>query len=262
MPSACESRPGGFSFESFEYGTVREIKPEAIMKTLFSLTAFHVSVRVFALAVLLAATGCASWDYAKGVDAYSAEDYETAARRFLSAAERGHSEAQYCLALCYEKGTGVNKDLPEAVKWCRAAAEQGHGEAQLKLGTFYHDGRGVGKDWHEAAKWFRKAADQGFAEAQYRMGRCHHNGEGVPKQDFREAAKWYRKAAEQGHADAQYYLGVFCIYFREEGLGEIEAVEWFRKAAEQGHAKAAKALEEYGPTIDEGIGSRGEGNES
>ena len=40
------------------------------------------------------------------------------------AAEQGNAEAQIKLGDCYYKGTGVNKDLIEAVKWYRTAAEQ------------------------------------------------------------------------------------------------------------------------------------------
>jgi len=46
--------------------------------------------------------------------------------------KEGHSSAQYNLAVCYENGTGVEKDEQEAVEWYKKAAEQGYASAQFK----------------------------------------------------------------------------------------------------------------------------------
>ncbi len=143
----------------------------------------------------------------------------------IRSAERGDTDAQYKLGVCYSTGEGVKQDYAEAVKWFRKAAEQGHAEAQFKLGLAYEDGNGVAKDYTEAVKWFRKAAEQGHAEAierlktaepfmnaqngnaeaQFKLGHDYEFGDGVTK-DYTEAAKWYRKAAEQGHAGAKAVL--------------------------------------------------------
>jgi TPR repeat protein len=51
----------------------------------------------------------------------------------MKAAEQGDVNAQWCLAVCYEKGNGVKKDLTNAIEWYTKAAEQGDKEAQDKL---------------------------------------------------------------------------------------------------------------------------------
>ena len=56
---------------------------------------------------------------------------------FRRAAERGHAEAQFVLAVTYDQGDGVPEDDAEAVRWYRKAAEQGHALAQFGLGTMY-----------------------------------------------------------------------------------------------------------------------------
>ena len=61
-------------------------------------------------------------------------------------AEQGKAEAQYRLALHYEYGLDVKKDMSKAVIWYRKAAIQGHALAQNNLGQCYAYGVGVEKD--------------------------------------------------------------------------------------------------------------------
>ena len=153
-------------------------------------------------------------------------------------AQNGNAEAQYKLAQAYEKGSGVTKDLTEAMAWYHKAAEQGHAEAQYKLATAYESGTGVGVNLSEALKWNRKAAEQGIAEAQYKLALAYENGTGV-RADFSEAANWYRKAAEQDNAGAQYKLG---LYYEKVKTDLSEAANWYRKAVSHGHQEAQSNL--------------------
>ena len=97
-------------------------------------------------------------DYYFGVNGKQI-NYVKAVEWFRKAAEQGNDVAQYNLAMCYERGEGVVKDLAEAVKWYRKAAEQGNDVAQVILGTCYESGKGVVKDLTEAEKWYRKATE-------------------------------------------------------------------------------------------------------
>jgi C-terminal peptidase prc len=160
-----------------------------------------------------------------------------AVKWYRKAAEQGDARAQVNLGLCYYNGYGVQKNRTEAVKWYRKAAEQGDARVQFNLGVYYYNGDGVDKNLPGAVEWFRKAAEQGHARAQVNLGLCYYNGYGVQK-NRTEAVKWYRKAAEQGHAEGQFYLG-FCYDYGhgvEENL--TEAMKWYQKAAEQEHEKA------------------------
>ncbi|TCJ87307.1 tetratricopeptide repeat protein [Cocleimonas flava] len=68
---------------------------------------------------------------------------------------------QFEIGLRYEHGTGIEKNLKQAVKWYRRAAEQGHAKAQFNLASMYESGEGVEKDLKLALKWYKKAAEQG-----------------------------------------------------------------------------------------------------
>lgn len=65
-----------------------------------------------------------SADYEKGMTAYEAEDYATAAQEFKKAAEQGYANAQYNLGVLYTNGRGVIQDYTEGVRWFTLAAEQ------------------------------------------------------------------------------------------------------------------------------------------
>ena len=103
----------------------------------------------------------------------------------------------------------------KAVKWYRAAAEQGYARAQLNLGVCYENGTGVEKDAKEALKWYYIAAEQWNAEAWYNLGRCYSNGIGV-KRDRKNAKKWSRRAANHGYEPAMKILRDNLFFFRKK----------------------------------------------
>ena len=46
------------------------------------------------------------------------EDGVKAFKYLRQAASQGHTEAQYQLSVCYDRGIGVRKSIIEAAKWC------------------------------------------------------------------------------------------------------------------------------------------------
>ena len=56
------------------------------------------------------------------------------------AAEQSDVDAQFNLAILYEKGLGVPQDSEEATNWYRLAAEQGDVDAQFNLAILYEEG--------------------------------------------------------------------------------------------------------------------------
>ena len=169
------------------------------------------------------------------------------------AAERGDSEAQYRLGLCYFVGKDwVRKwDAKEGMRWLGKAAGQDHAGAQYLLGLCYSCGWGVVEDMAEAAKWYYKAAGHGDVAAQCALGDCYYKGEGVAK-DKLKAAEWYHKAAEHGHTKAQRELGL--CYSKGEGVVQDfdEAEKWWRKMIEQGDGCAKLNLARYCNAADMG----------
>ena len=159
-----------------------------------------------------------------------------------AAATNNDAPAEYFLARCYAKGTGVPRDFVQAAEYMRQAAEQGLAAAQNDLGAFYARGRGVKQDYAEAARWYRRAAEQGDALAEYSLGRSLLEGRGVPT-NIMEGLQWYQKAAAQNQPDALLALGD--IYLNGSGGIQVDrqaAAVWFEKAVAQGRLDALNSL--------------------
>lgn len=106
-------------------------------------------------------------------------------------------DRQFSIALRYENGTGVKKNLPQAVNWYLRSAKQGHVKAQFNLASMYENGDGTKRNIPQAIRWYTTAAENGEVNAQLILGNRYARGLHVPK-DIKEAAEWYKKAADQG----------------------------------------------------------------
>lgn len=167
-------------------------------------------------------------------------------KEILPLADAGDAEAQYQIALMYEKGDGTKIDTQQTLKWLLKAAEQGNAKARYKLGWMYANGIIVRQDYFLAAKYYRLGATfNNDAESQYRMGELHFNGRGV-ENDYGKAIEYYQLAAKKGHAAAQYILS--SMY--EEGWGIkqdlVMAYVWL-KLAENKKAEALAINPKFDP---------------
>ncbi|MEJ6558356.1 MAG: sel1 repeat family protein, partial [Candidatus Thioglobus sp.] len=61
-------------------------------------------------------------------------------------AEQGDAQSQYELALAYDLGLGIDKDLSKAFEWYQKSANQEYAKAQYNLGIFYALAKSVDKD--------------------------------------------------------------------------------------------------------------------
>jgi TPR repeat protein len=118
-------------------------------------------------------------NFEAGIVAYQANDLPLAYKEFLAAAEEGHADSQFNVALMYERGIGVGKDEKDAVVWYGKAASQGNASAQFNLGVLYEHGRGTQVDFAKANEWYRKASVQGDALAIGNLGMLYVRGQGV-----------------------------------------------------------------------------------
>jgi len=155
---------------------------------------------LFAALVILALPARAA-DFEKGMAAAQAGDFATALAEWKPLAEAGEARAQFNMAVLYDNGYGVEKDLTEAEKWFRLAAEQGLAMAQYNLGFMYAAGRGVERDVEEAAKWYWQAAEQGMPVAQYNLATLFISPRSLP-QDYVNAYMWLEIAAALGYMKA------------------------------------------------------------
>ncbi|MDE0834857.1 MAG: hypothetical protein OSA84_00735 [Akkermansiaceae bacterium] len=68
-------------------------------------------------------SGSALADFDKGIAAYQADNLPLAYKEFLAAAEAGHADSQFNVALMFEKGMAVAKRSPinyakRKTRWC------------------------------------------------------------------------------------------------------------------------------------------------
>jgi len=115
-------------------------------------------------------------------------------REFRMSAEQGHAEAQYNLAMLYDRGLGVENDDVEALKWYRQAAEQGYAKAQYNLGMMYYFGKGVPQDKVAGYQWVILAADQGEEAAKNAMTELAKKLSSEQMTNARVAAKAWSQA--------------------------------------------------------------------
>ena len=174
-----------------------------------------------------------------GHDAFQRKDYATAYRIWKPLADHGDAEAQFNLAILYERGLGVRRDLSEAFELCHLAAAQGMPQAEVELGRMYARGWGTAQRFGEALQWFEKAADQGDPDGERNVGWLYNEGYGVPR-DYKIAAKWYQLAADHGNAEGQYHLAN--LYLEGNGVRKdpVQAYCLLTRAAASNEKAAAK----------------------
>jgi len=142
-------------------------------------------MKSFIRAVLVSALFTGLWSssvvagFEEGIAAYQANNLPLAHKEFRAAAEQGHADSQYNLAIMYEKGIGVDKDEKEAIVWYRKSAVQGNVFAQYNLAVLYENGRGTAVDFAQAHEWYREASAQSDPLAIGNLGMLYLRGQGV-----------------------------------------------------------------------------------
>ena len=86
-------------------------------------------------------------------------------KKNLQRAQEGDPASQFELAMNYDSGTGVDKDLAKALEWYRKAADQGHVSGMIQIAHHYEAGIGVEKSIATAAEWFEKARSSPLGSA-------------------------------------------------------------------------------------------------
>ena len=112
-----------------------------------------------------------------------------------------HAPAQYRLGSLYEKGIGVERDIPQAKTWYQLAAAQGNASAMHNLAVLFAMGADGTPDQESAVNWFAQAAELGVKDSQYNLGILAANGQGM-QQNLEESYKWFALAAKAGDKEA------------------------------------------------------------
>ena len=163
----------------------------------------------------------------------------------LMLAKRGDAGAQFYVAIGYEEGRGVQKDIARAVEWYKKAASNNHNGAQYRLGQLYEKGIGVGKNMAMAKKWYRKAAENGSRLAKKRLRQmssvstaAQHKASMQKQQEQAARARAAEQARKQQQLKQQQRKQALAKKAREEKARAAKA----RQAAASKPKAAAKAV--------------------
>ena len=71
----------------------------------------------------------------------------------------------YKTALNHDRGEGTFRNPQAAFEWFKNAAEMGHPDAQYDLAVCYANGEGTAADPSEAFRWMKLSAENGNVDA-------------------------------------------------------------------------------------------------
>lgn len=133
----------------------------------------------------------------------------------------------------------------EAAELLQRAADAGSPEAQYELALLYEKGRGLPQDLDRALALYRLAADQDFADALNDMGFFHYQGMmGLP-QNQAEALRYFERAADQRHPQAMYNFAALIDDGLIPGKGPEAAAAYLYDSLRIGNAEVLKVLIEH-----------------
>lgn len=136
-----------------------------------------------------------------GVLAFENGDYDTAVSHFRIAAQEGDDLAAVNLAVCIQRGVGVEMNENAAFQMFAATGAKGSAVALLNAGKCFLLGRGTVKDEVKALRAFERAARLGEPYANYNLALAAELGISMNR-DLAKAYHLYELAAENGVKDA------------------------------------------------------------
>ena len=183
----------------------------------------QVTLTVLAIFVLALDTPVNAQSLDDGVRAYSAGDYETAFKIFLTAAKQGNASMQGAVGKMYREGLGVEQNYAKALHWSKMSAEQGNVSSQYDVGWMYFHGVGIPQNSTNAWHWFKLAAKQGHATAQFGLSLLYSQDRGVPL-DVVTAHMWANiSKANKEHTDNTELLEALNKYMTPAQISEAQA---------------------------------------
>ena len=84
---------------------------------------------------------------------YIVQDTKRGAQLLKEAARHGNANAMFDLAVCYETGAGLEKNLEKALSYYRRSAKAGDRQAGAEVGRMMFYGIGTAEDRGGARKW-------------------------------------------------------------------------------------------------------------
>jgi TPR repeat protein len=104
-----------------------------------------------------------NYNPADAIEAFERRDYESVLKLAMPHATAGNPDAQGMVALLYQCGFGVGRDVLEAERWYPMAAAQDNPVAWNNLGSLYASKcPELEHRWSDATKCYERAKELGF----------------------------------------------------------------------------------------------------
>lgn len=173
--------------------------------------------------------------YQKGIGVK--KDYKKATAYQEIAAEGGHVESQFAIAMNYLN----SKQADKAAIWFKKAASQGNVGAIYYYGYLQFNGMGISQDKALGIKYLELASKKGFPMADYQLGKICLEGDGVEKES-EKAFNYFKSAAYHGIPEAMWELGK--LYMKGEGTCTDYhlATQWLAETGSTSHKKDFEKL--------------------
>ena len=134
-------------------------------------------------------------------------DFEKAYEYYSKAAEKGYVHSIFNLAVYYEEGTHVEKDIIKAVELYRKAADMGHTLSEEALGNLLYAGaEGIPTNEEEGKRYWRLAAAKGNRDAQFNLAHSMLIDPESSDEQWNEACNLIWRSALRDHPRAFYSL--------------------------------------------------------
>lgn len=171
----------------------------------------------------------------KAKDFRSKNEPEKCFQELSKSADFNDLDAKYDVAICYEKGYGVQADLGKTLALLFDLTKRKHEPSIKKLDSYKEE--------------FNKLADAGDARGICNLGYIAEIEASYSYIPSAKAFELYKKAAEMGSSAAQWNLYVIysskdLSYKNRVEKDDAAAKMWLKKAANNGFSQAIKALKE------------------
>ena len=165
---------------------------------------------------------------------------------FNTAAVSGYAPAIYSLALCYEQGVGVDKDVNKANELFQQAADILYGvenvtdpEVAYTIGQCYEYGDGdFEKNYGKAASWYARSSELGDPAGAVKVGKMFFYEKIAG--DAKDMVYWFTRAKDAGEPEGTFWYAAMVMI--EYADGDVE--ELMKIAADGGNIQAKAYLEQ------------------
>lgn len=173
---------------------------------------------------------------------YNQKKYNKAIVLWAELAKYKYAPALKSIAMCYQDGTGLKKNLEQTMRFYEDAARHGDSEAQYDLSQMYRNGIGCTANDSLAQVWMRRALMQKEPRAMIATAKDH-----IARNEHSKAREYMQEAASTGYAAAIYeYARYIEAYPAQSGVTDNNTiVELMRTAAEKEHREAQIYIMEH-----------------